>query len=356
MSIDRGDIDDGARRSASQLLARAAASLGRADRGLAHTIDDFFVPDNARLDDRTRAMLAATVRAMVAAVEGDLRRHVARTLTAAGDDDRARWLSEGDPVHDRLVASGLLRDPDLMRELIARTRQDLLADRFPMGTPDEAGAASLLARLTASADARVAGAALTLMAAEGRRRGFIDTGRLTHTELPAELHHRLVWWVAAAVREQLSGADADRALADAALRALGSHDESNNVEGAAMRLAAAIDAQPAELAALLVRALSDRNVALFIALLALPLRLDYAVARQVVVAGGDPLWLALRAVDLDRETVARIGLVLSNDIEAFADQLDAIVAVTPTEARAALASLSLPTDFRAAMAALAAAR
>ena len=131
MSIDRGDIDDGARRSASQLLARAAASLGRVDRGLAHTIDDFFVPDDARLDDRTRATLSRTLGAMIAVVEGDLRRQASRSRAAAGDDDRARWLSDGEPVLDRLIASGLMRDPELMRELITRTRQDLLADMLP---------------------------------------------------------------------------------------------------------------------------------------------------------------------------------------------------------------------------------
>ncbi|THD35174.1 MAG: DUF2336 domain-containing protein [Sphingomonas sp.] len=355
MSIDRGDIDDGARRSASQLLARAAASLGRADRRLAHAIDDFFVPDDDRLDDRTRAVLAGTLSAMIVAVENEMRRHVAQTLTAAGDGDRARWLSEGEPVDERLAAAGVLRDPDLMRELIARTRQDLLADGLLSGSLDESGA-SLLTRLTASADGHVAAAALALMTAEGRRRTFLDTGRLTHTELPAELHHRLVWWVAAAIREQLTGAEADRALAEAALWALGAHDEGDRVEGAATRLAAVIDAQPGELAALLTHALGDRNVALFIALLALPLRLDFAVARHIVVTGGDPLWLALRALDLDRATIAQIGLALSDDVEAFADQLDAIAAVTVAEARAALAPLALPADFRAAIAVLAAAR
>jgi hypothetical protein len=356
MSIDRGDIDDGAGRSASQLLARAAASLGRADRGLAATIDDFFVSDDARLDDRTRAVLAATLAAMIGTVEGDLRRQAARALAAAGDDDRARWLSDGDSVLNRLVASGLLRDPDLMRELIARTRQDLLADTLAIEAPDEMGAASLLARLTTSADTPVATAARALMATAARRRGFLDTNRMSHTELPAELHYRLVWWVAAAIREQLTGAEADRALADAALRALGAHDESDRVEGTALRLATAIDAQPGELPALLTHALGDRNVALIIALLALALRIDFEVARQLVVAGGDPLWLALRAIDLDRATVARIGLALSGDVEGFADQLDGIAGVTPGEARAVLASLTLPADFRAAIAALAARR
>ena len=347
MSTDGRDIDDGSRRGASQLLARAVAALGRADRGLAQTIDDFFIDEDARLDDRTRATLAMTLAAMVAAVEGDLRYRAARSLAAA---------STGAPVFDRLIAAGLLRDPDMMRELIGRTRLDLLADALTNAAPDEHGAASLLARLTASADTHVAAAALAMMAAEGRRQGFLDTGRLSHTELPADLHYRLVWWVAAAIDEQLADGAASRVVADAALRALGGHDESDRIEGAATRLAVAIDPQPTELAALLTHSLGDRSVALFVALLAFALRLDFVAARQLVMAGGDPLWLALRAIELDRAAVARIGLALSGDVEAFADQLDTIMAIDAADARAALAPLALPPEFRVATAALAAAR
>ena len=349
-------MDDGARASAGQLLARAAAAPGRADRRLGQAIDDFFLPDDARLDDRTRATLAATLAAVVAAVEGDLRRQTARGLFAS-DDALAERASEGAPVLDRLVGAGLLRDRELMRELVARTRQDLLADLLPATPPEETGAASLLARLSASADATVAKSSLALMAAESRRRGLAESGRMSQTELPAELHHRLVWWIAAAIREQLGTHAADRAIADAALRALGNHDESDRVEGAALRLASAIDAQPAELAAVLTHALGDRRVALFVALLAHALGFDFATMREIVVEGGDQLWLALRAAGLDRATIARVGLSLCEadprrDVEGFADQLDGILAVSPDEARAALAPLRLHPDFRAAMAEL----
>jgi len=347
MSTEGRDIDDGGRHGASLLRAHAAAALSRADRGLAQAIDDFFIDDDARLDDRTRATLAVTLAVMVAAVEGDLRHRAARSLAAA---------AEGAPVLDRLIAAGTLRDPAMMRELVDRTRLDLLADRLTNTAPDDPGAASLLARLTASADTHVAATARAAMAAEGRRRAFLDTGRLSDTELPAELHHRLVWWVAAALHEQLADKDAGRVLADAALRALGGHDESDRIEGAATRLAAAIDPLPGELPALLTHALGDRSVALFVALLAFALRIDFAIARQLVVTGGDPLWLALRAIDLDRVTIAKIGLALSNDVEAFADQIDVIMSVDPAEARVTLAPLALPADFRAATAALAVAR
>lgn len=357
MSIDRDDTDDGARASASQLIARATAAPGRADRSLDHAIADFFVPDDARLDERIRAALAGTLAAIVATVEQDIRRRASRTLAAEGHPKRADRVAEGEPVLDRLIASGKLRDRDLMRELIARTRQDLLPDALPIIPADEAGAASLLARLSNSGDSSVGGAALALMAAESRRRSFLDTNRLSQTELPAELHHRLVWWVAAAIREQQSSANADRAIADAALRSLGTHDESDRVEAAAMQLASAIAAQPGELPTVLTHALGDRRVALFVALLAHALGFDYAVVREAVIDAAEPLWLMLRAADLDRASIARIGLSLHDadprrDVHAFADTLDAIVAVTPDEARAAIAPLKLHPDFRAALAAL----
>ncbi len=345
MSTDGRDIDDGGRHGASQLLARAAAALGRADRGLTQTIDDFFLDDGVRLDDRTRAMLAMTLAAMVAVVEGDIRRRAARSLPVA---------SEGVPVYARLAGAGLFRDSAMMGELIDRTRLDLLGDAIA-GT-EEPGAPSLLAMLSTSADARVATTARAMMAAEGRRRTFLGSARLDRTELPAELHHRLVWWVAAAIHEQLADTAAGVAIADAASRVLGEHDEGDRVEGAAARLAAAIDPQPSELATLLTHAIGERSITLFVALLAFALRLDFAVARSLAVTGGDPLWLALRAIDLDRVTIARIALAMSGDIESFADQLDAIMAVDPADARATLAPLALPSDFRAAIAALAAAR
>jgi hypothetical protein len=356
MSIDQGDWDDGARTSASTLLARAAAASRRADRRLADAIDDFFLADDSRLDDRMRATLAATLSAMIAVVEHDVRRR-AVTHLVGGDPALIQRIESGAPVLDRLVATGLLRDPDLMRELIARTRQDLLVDLLPVLPPDEIGSASLLARLADSADAMVADAALALMAAESRRRGLVDSNRLDRTELPAELHHRLVWWVAAAIREQLGPTGADRVIVESALRVLADHDEGDRLESAATRLAAVIDPQPAELATVLTHALGDRRIALVIALLGHALGIDFATMRQIVLEGGEQLWLALRGAGLDRATVARIGLSLCEadprrDVETFADQLEAIAAISPDEARGALAPLRLHPDFRAAMAEL----
>jgi len=365
MSIDGGDMDDGVPKGASQLLARAAAADARADRRLAVAIDDFLLPDDVRLDERTRVTIAAVLAAVVATVEGALRQHASRLLVSRGEPEIAQALiAPAAPALDRLSEAGLTRDTDLMRELIARARQDLLAESLPTAIPDDPETPSLLARLTGHADGVVAASAQAFLVAESRRRSS-DDSNVPRTDLPAELHHRLVWWVAAVLREaHVDTPDAtpgalDRALAEAALRSLAAHDESERVEAAAMRLAVAIEPQPGELQALLVEALGDRRVALFVALLAHALGVDFEQAREIVLdPAGDRLWLALRALDLPREAIARIALTLSEgdphrDIEAFADLLGTIAAVPAAEARAALAPLKLHPDYRAALVALA---
>jgi hypothetical protein len=202
---------------------------------------------------------------------------------------------------------------------------------------------------------------MAVLIAESRRRGSPESGQLAQTELPAELHHRLVWWVAAALRERAAqdaegNVDAlDRALSDAAQRSLAAYDEGDRLEAAAMRFAAAIDAQPGELPELLVESLGDRRIVLFTALLAHAMGVGYPLARDIVLdTDADRLWLAFRALDLTRDTIAKVGYALCEadprrDLEAFADTLDAIAAIGAIEARNALAPMKLHPDYRAAV-------
>src|SRR3569623_2403161 len=104
MSIDRRDMDEGFRKDANGLLARAAAASPRGDRRLMVAIDDFFLPDEARLDDRTRTALAAAIAGMTGAVEAALRQHAARLLAARGEPELATALVGGRrPGRARLV-------------------------------------------------------------------------------------------------------------------------------------------------------------------------------------------------------------------------------------------------------------
>ena len=65
--------------------ARAPPTRGRAPtRGWRQAIDDLFLPDDARLDDRTRARVSARAeRDWSTGSTADLRRHAARLLADA---------------------------------------------------------------------------------------------------------------------------------------------------------------------------------------------------------------------------------------------------------------------------------
>jgi len=360
MSDNPVGMRDGLAVSARELLARAAAAELRAYKGLMVAVEDFFLPEEARLDEHSRAGLAALLRSLVETVEGEIREHAVRLLTGHGESVLVGALIEpGTSVLTRLWNSGLLRDGDLMEELIARVRQEMLGAALPMSAPDDPERPSLINRFVQHPDRVVAASAMAVLIAESRRRTSPDTGQY-QTELPAELHHRLVWWTAAALRERVEGANEtlDQALCDAAQRSLSAYDEGDRLEAAAMRFAAAIDAQPRELAGMFVESLGDRRIVLFIALLGHALGVPYALARDLVLdPAGERLWLALRALEIGREGVAQIGYALSEadprrDLEKFADTLDTIAAILPVEARAALAPLKLDPDYRAALIAL----
>lgn len=327
---------------------RAATARARAAWRLAGVMDDLFLPEDARLDERTRLALAARLNETIGGIETDLRRQAARLLAARGASGPAERLltARAGLAAERLACAGLLRDESLIGELIAQVRHALLAEALPASHGSEE--TSLLVRLAGVPDRVVAAAAQALLVADSNA-----------ALLPADVQHRLVWWVAAAIRPATPDAAADRAIAEAAGRSLGAHDEGARGEAVAIRLAIAIDARHDEIAPLLLESLGDRRLSLFTAVLARAVGIDFEQARALVLEpDGERLWLALRAVQLDRPTIARIALTLSDadprrDIEAFADQLDRIAAVEPADARLALAPETLDRDFRAAIAALA---
>lgn len=364
MSVDQGDIDEGVRANAGRLLARGAGDDVSADRRLAAAIDDLGLPDAWRLSERTRALVHENFAGQCGLIERALRQGTSRLLAERGAGELALAVEQrGSSVHTTLAAAGMLADRGLMREMIGRARQAALADTLVTAAPEGADRPSLIVRLVEHPDPAVANLASALMVAEAKRRDGL--AKPQHSDLPAECHHQLVWAAAAVLRAELSPrpwteqARIDGALTDAALNVLAEHDEGERLEAVAMRLAVALAPPPTELGALLVEALGDRRVALAIALLAQALGLDYDIVRDVLLdPAPDRLWLALRAAGLGRPAIARIGLALADseparDLEAFADQLPAILAVSPADARAALAPLALHPDFRASLVRLA---
>jgi hypothetical protein len=345
MSVDADPAEPRAAEGAAALIARAAAADARADRRLTAIAADLKHDSDDLLDEQARSVLARELERLVRAVEADIRHHADRVLGGPGR------LATRHGLLARLLDAGLLDERGLLHELVSRARMEIIADALPPVAPDEAERPSLLSRLVAGEDRVAAGAATALLAAESRRSSIADASR---DDLPAEHHHRLVWWVAAALRRPSANGAVDRALIEAAQRALVAHDEGARSEAAAMRLARALEAVSDDLPRLVEECLADRQLALFVASLAQGLGFDFDLARDMALdPGGDRLLLALRALDFDRGPIARIALALGEadrrrDPQGVADQLEAAMTISPDAARAALSELKLPADYRLA--------
>src|ERR1044072_1983409 len=153
MSDNPVDTRDGATIGAQKLLARAAAADSCAFQALAIATDDFFLPEESRLDERVRSARAVLLRGLGETVEAEIREQGARLLGARGESALAEALaSTGASVHARLARSGLLRDPELMAELMARVRLELVGGALPMHAPDDPEPPSLINRFVPPPD------------------------------------------------------------------------------------------------------------------------------------------------------------------------------------------------------------
>lgn len=324
------------------LLARVAQGAARDEARIDAAIDDLFLRDDDRLDDRIRARMTALLASSVDAIEQDILAHANRVAGVALTGGTLR----------RLIDSGLLRDRALGSYLLGAARLELMGEALAAGLA-QSDRSDLLVRLCSVRDGVVASAAAALLGAINRAR--VD-GR---DGVPSDVHARLVWWVAAALHEQATQADCATALVEAATRSLQAHDDAASVRALGMRLAMAIDARPEEVGGLLIETLADARPALFVAVLAHAARVAPGEVLAITLdPPGERLWVTLRALRLDRATIARIGLLLSEadprrDVEAFAEQLDAIMAIDEATADAAMRLLRLDADFRAAQRALA---
>lgn len=352
MARDAFDTRGGSPIGAMDLAARVAAAEARTDELRDAAARDIAIPEGLRLDERTRAGIATRLEAIVGSIEQSLLQAVA----PAGFPGIGSTL----PL---LHAAGLAADPWLIGELLAQVRLERLAAALPHHAPRDPGRPSLLNRLAEHPAAPLADAARSLLLAESQARSP-EAGR---RELPPRLHVRLLWWVASAMREQ-AGTLAGVALDEALCAAVGKETiraEQAAAEALAAAACALVDAlapAPREVPALLIEALHDRRMALFLALVAHCADIAYAEARALVLdPGAERLLLVLHALGVAREAIAQIGFLLceadpTRDLAALADALDALAETDPAMGRDLLAWLRLDPAYRTSRRALRVAR
>lgn len=272
---------------------------------------DLLLPDAARLTEWQRITAAALLSRLIACVEGALRTRLA-THFADEEGVAAALESAHVPIAAPILErAGALSDTELSAALVRRVEEHRF---WTLHRP--AGRDDLLFALARDADEEVASEAMALVIARSRRFDRFEEPVLTEAELPAELHHRLVWLVAAALRhylvQQHGLAGVDAAIEAAVGEAMARHDEGEGLEAAALRLVRRLDGLGRLDGVFLARTIEGGLLPLFLAGIATRCGLDVGAAWEVLAdprARGPAL--LVRAAGLERQAAARILLALN---------------------------------------------
>jgi plasmid stability protein len=329
---------------AAQLLASARARL------LAATAD-LGLPDGQRLSDRQRHVVRSIAARLARAIEDELRSALAEALP--GDEIRAALTSSQVEIAlPILEASGALISPGFVEILLRRAEEHRL---HRPGASENA----LLIDLAGDADEAIAGEAMGLLIARSSRFDSFGDPVLARSDLPAELEHRLVWTVAAALRRYaVERHDADPPLVDeslsaAAARLLAGYDEGDGFEARSLRLARLLRDSGRLDDAVTVRALSDAGLPLLVAILSVRTGLDAPAVWQIHLAGSPRgSTLLLRGAGIARDHAGAIFLALGAEEAQLVSQLAVYDSASEAEARRLLTLWATDPGYRAAVARL----
>jgi uncharacterized protein (DUF2336 family) len=302
---EAGSNGRGKQSDAARLLLAAARER------FAVAATDLLLPDSARLTEWQRLTAAALLTRLIHSIEDELRARLSPRFEAYPAVHAALSSARVPIALPILERAQVLRDADLGNVLVRRVEEH----RFWRAHAPADGQ-DLLFELVRDADEVVAAEAMELVIARSRRFDRFQEPDMGQVELPAELQHKLVWLVAAALRhyivQQHGLAAIDGIIEEAGSALVAQHDEGMIFEAHATRLAQRLAGQGRLDGAILVRILSEGMLPLFIAGTATLCGLEHAAAWEVIAdpRGRGPAIL-LRAAGIGREEAAAI-LLLAN--------------------------------------------
>ena len=318
---------------------------------------DLLLPDQVRLSEWQRLTAAALLSRIVRGIEDSLRARLAPAFE--GHDALHAALSSAHvpialPILER---AQVLRDPELSTMLVRRVEEHRFW-RNGAATRD-----AYLFELVRDPDEAIAAEAMELVIARSRRFDRFQDPSVGQVELPAELQHKLVWIVAAALRQyivqQHGVRSVDAAVEEAATALVGSYDEGDSLEAHAMRLAQNLSRAGRLDGAALSRIAAEGVLPFFIAGLSVLCALDHNAAWEVLSdpRGRGPA-LLLRAAGIDRGDAAAILLTLNakgplfsgSEGDAAADQLELYDSVDEAAAKDVLRLWQAHPSYRASVA------
>jgi uncharacterized protein (DUF2336 family) len=302
--------DEGRERRESKSDA-ARLLLAAARERFAVAATELLLPERTRLSEWQRLTAASLLERLVGGIEDQLRASLAEHFRSHDALHAALSSAHVEIALPILERASVLGDQELGTILVRRVEEHRFWKAYAASGGDE-----FLVELIRDPDPEIAAEAMGLVTARSRRFDRFQEPVMGRIELPADLQHRLVWLVAAALRhyivQQHGLAAVDGAIEQAASALLSAYDEGDAFEVRAMRLARRLQRAGRLDGALLARLLGEGALPLFIGGAAALAGLDYPAAWEVLSdpRGRGPA-LLLRAAALARADAAAILLLLN---------------------------------------------
>ena len=351
---------DGERPAETRWLTAAVRALDGVEDRVDRAADGLFRNAAFTLSDQHRAQITQLMRAMIGAIEDELRIHLCRALPPDATPELAAALGSARvPVAQPLLErTQLLREPDLVSAMLRRVDEHRLALVLGRDSPDHV--ADLAQRLLDLGDEEIAEAVMALLIAESRRYDQFGDPALARTDLPPGPHRRLLWAVAAALRHYLirqhavPDTQADLMLAGAVRDLLAEHEDADTLEGCADALALLLGQRELLDDALLIAALEEGWLALFTAALAQRAGIDAAgVWSMVADPSGMMLGTVLRAIGCGRDAAVtmlwRIGSAEGAGEDVLVERAEAFEKLSVRDAAEAVLIWRLDPNYRRAV-------
>jgi uncharacterized protein (DUF2336 family) len=306
-------------------LARLRSDEGRAE--LFAVMGDLFHDRSDVLSAQERALMLDILEKLIGEVARDVKRKLALRLADAPGLPRELAVllanDEIDVATPILLRSAVLQDVDLVEVIRHRSRQHILtiAMRRDLSSTVsdalvETGDRDVIRTLLENQDASIAKVTLAYLVEQSKTVDEFQEPLVRRRDLPADLARRMIYWVAAALRQALLDRfDIDPATLDDRLEPLVKDEVAEavaqaEVDEASAVLARALGAGRQLTPRLLLQTLRKGEVQLFEAMFAemsgLRLRLITRIAYE---PGGQGLAVAARGMGLNREEFATIYLL-----------------------------------------------
>lgn len=359
MGLEDERLDAG-QPAVTRWLSEAVRALDDVDVRVDRAANDLFEYPGSGLSDQHRAQITQLLRALIGAIEDELRIRIGQALPAEASPELAAALGSAQvaialPLLER---TRLLRETDLIAAMLRRVDEHRLA--LVLGRDSPYHVADLAQRLLDLGDDDITEAVMALLIAESRRYDQFGDPALARTDLPPGPHRRLLWAVAAALRHYLirqhamPDIQADLLLAGAVRGLLAEHEDADTLEGRADALALLLHERGLIDDKLLTDALEEGWLALFTAAIAQRAGIDAAgVWSMIVDPAGMMLGTVLRAIGCDRDSAVtliwRIGSADGATEEMLVERAEAFEQLDRREAGEAVLIWRLDPNYRRAV-------